>query len=43
MLRQVRSAAHAVRSGLRVFRRPKLGAAATVAQLSAWGVQWVAC
>jgi phosphatidylinositol alpha-mannosyltransferase len=43
LLRQVRSAAHAVRSGLRVFRRPKLGATATAAQLSAWGVQWVAC
>jgi phosphatidylinositol alpha-mannosyltransferase len=32
-----------VRSGLRVFRRPKLGAWATLTQLSAWGIQWLAC
>jgi phosphatidylinositol alpha-mannosyltransferase len=32
-----------VRAGLAVFRRPKLGAIATVAQLGAWGLQWIAC
>jgi phosphatidylinositol alpha-mannosyltransferase len=42
-LRQLRAALTDVRSGLRVFRTPKLGAQATIAQLSAWGLQWVAC
>jgi phosphatidylinositol alpha-mannosyltransferase len=32
-----------VRSGLQVFRRPRLGGWAAVMQLSAWGVQCVAC
>ena len=32
-----------VRAGLVVFRRPKLGAIATVAQLAAWGLQWFSC
>ena len=32
-----------VRSGLRVFRNPRLGAWAATAQLTAWGVQWIAC
>jgi phosphatidylinositol alpha-mannosyltransferase len=32
-----------VRRGLRVFRRPKLGAWAAVMQLSAWALQWMAC
>ena len=32
-----------VRSGLQVFRRPKLGAWALVMQLSAWAIQWLAC
>jgi phosphatidylinositol alpha-mannosyltransferase len=32
-----------VRSGLRVFRNPRLGAWAAAAQLTAWGVQWIAC
>jgi phosphatidylinositol alpha-mannosyltransferase len=32
-----------VRVGLVVFRRPKLGAIATVAQLSAWALQWLSC
>lgn len=31
------------RAGLMVFRRPKLGLIATVAQLSAWALQWLAC
>ncbi len=39
----VRGAVVKVRSGLQVFRRPKLAAWATTAQLSAWAVQWVAC
>jgi phosphatidylinositol alpha-mannosyltransferase len=32
-----------VRSGLQVFRRPKLGAWAAVMQLTAWAIQWLAC
>jgi phosphatidylinositol alpha-mannosyltransferase len=32
-----------VRSGLTVYRRPQLGAAAVTAQLGAWAVQWLAC
>jgi phosphatidyl-myo-inositol alpha-mannosyltransferase len=32
-----------VRSGLRVFRNPRLGAWAATTQLLAWGVQWIAC
>ena len=32
-----------VRAGLAVFRRPRLGAIATVAQLSAWALQWLSC
>jgi phosphatidylinositol alpha-mannosyltransferase len=32
-----------VRSGLEVFRRPRLGAWAAIAQLLAWAVQWIAC
>ena len=39
----VRSALTQVRSGLAVFRRPKLGVVATVTQLLAWVVQWLAC
>jgi phosphatidylinositol alpha-mannosyltransferase len=31
------------RSGLTVFRRPKLGGWAALTQLSAWGIQWLAC
>ncbi len=42
-LRQARDALTSVRSGLRVFRSPKLGMQATLAQLAAWGLQWVAC
>ena len=33
----------AVRNGLQVFRRPRLGAWATAMQLSAWAIQWLAC
>ena len=32
-----------VRSGLEVFRRPKLAAWATATQLTAWALQWLAC
>ena len=32
-----------VRSGLRVFRSPRLGFQATTMQLGAWALQWVAC
>jgi phosphatidylinositol alpha-mannosyltransferase len=40
---QIRNAMTRVRAGLTVFRRPRLGAIATVSQLSAWAVQWIAC
>ncbi len=32
-----------VRSGLRVFRSPRLGPEAVAMQLGAWALQWVAC
>ena len=32
-----------VRSGLEVFRHPKLGAWAAFTQLTAWAIQWFAC
>jgi phosphatidylinositol alpha-mannosyltransferase len=32
-----------VRSGLKVFRRPRLGLTAIVSQLLAWTLQWLAC
>ena len=38
-----RTAMEQVRSGLDVFRRPKLAAWATTAQLTAWAVQWLSC
>jgi phosphatidylinositol alpha-mannosyltransferase len=38
-----RNAMEQVRSGLQVFRRPKLAAWATTAQLTAWAVQWLSC
>ena len=40
---QARGAMWKVRSGLRVFRSPKLGGLATTAQLSAWVIQWLSC
>jgi phosphatidylinositol alpha-mannosyltransferase len=43
LAREVRSALVQVRDGLRVFRRPRLGGTAAVAQLSAWVVQWLSC
>jgi phosphatidylinositol alpha-mannosyltransferase len=32
-----------VRSGLAVYRRPRLGLVAASAQLGAWALQWIAC
>ncbi len=40
---QVRGALTRVRAGLTVFRRPRLGALAAGAQLSAWGLQALSC
>jgi phosphatidyl-myo-inositol alpha-mannosyltransferase len=42
-LAQVRHATSLVRSGLLVFRRPRLGLVAAIAQLTAWAVQWMSC
>ncbi len=42
-VRRARAALHQVRAGLTVFRRPRLGATATAAQLLAWILQWLAC
>jgi phosphatidylinositol alpha-mannosyltransferase len=42
-LPQVRTALARVRSGLAVFRQPRRAGIATVAQLSAWAIQWLAC
>jgi phosphatidyl-myo-inositol alpha-mannosyltransferase len=43
LLAQARSAMTRVRAGLVVFRKPKLGAIATAAQLGAWALQWFSC
>ena len=43
VLAQIRGAMTRVRAGLMVFRRPRLGAIASVTQLSAWAFQWFAC
>jgi phosphatidylinositol alpha-mannosyltransferase len=40
---QARGALARVRSGLEVFRHPKLGGTALVAQLAAWALQWLSC
>jgi phosphatidylinositol alpha-mannosyltransferase len=40
---QIRGAITKVREGLQVFRNPRLGAAAAVFQLTAWGLQSVSC
>ena len=40
---QARGALARVRWGLRVFRSPRLGSIATLAQLSAWALQWLSC
>ncbi|MBN1528923.1 MAG: flippase-like domain-containing protein [Thermoleophilaceae bacterium] len=38
-----RNAMVQVRSGLQVFRKPRLGAWAATMQLTAWAIQWLAC
>jgi phosphatidyl-myo-inositol alpha-mannosyltransferase len=43
LLGQARAALKLVRSGLTVYRRPRLGIAAASAQLGAWAVQWISC
>jgi phosphatidylinositol alpha-mannosyltransferase len=40
---QARKALTRVRAGLTVFRSPRRGAVATVAQLAAWALQWLSC
>jgi phosphatidylinositol alpha-mannosyltransferase len=40
---QVREAIGRVRAGLKVFRQPRLGIAATAAQLTAWALQATSC
>ncbi len=40
---QISAALIRARDGLAVFRRPRLGAIATVAQLAAWGLQLLSC
>ncbi|MEA2223979.1 MAG: phosphatidyl-myo-inositol alpha-mannosyltransferase, partial [Solirubrobacteraceae bacterium] len=40
---QARAALVQLRDGLMVFRRPRLGAIAAVAPLSAWAVLWMSC
>ena len=40
---QAREALARVRSGLRVFRSPRLGTEAVAMQLGAWALQWVSC
>jgi phosphatidylinositol alpha-mannosyltransferase len=42
-LTRMRGALTRVRAGLIVFRRPRLGAIATVGQLSAWALQLLSC
>jgi phosphatidylinositol alpha-mannosyltransferase len=39
----IRSAMERVRSGFAVFRKPRLGSWATLTQLFAWTLQWMAC
>jgi phosphatidylinositol alpha-mannosyltransferase len=43
LLANVRAALVRVRAGLSVFRNPRQAAAATLLQLSAWGLQWLSC
>jgi len=43
LLAQARQAMTRVRAGLAVFRRPKLGIAAALAQFGAWTLQWLSC
>ena len=41
--RALRRSLARLRDGLRVFRHPRQAAAGTVAQLGAWGLQWMSC
>lgn len=43
LLARARVALRRLRAGLLVFRDPRLGATATLAQLAAWAVQWMSC
>jgi phosphatidylinositol alpha-mannosyltransferase len=43
LLTNLRTALVRVRAGLRVFRNPRQASAATLLQLSAWGLQWMSC
>ena len=43
LLARLRGALARVRAGLTVFRQPRLGLAATMAQLAAWGLQALSC
>jgi len=43
LLANVRATLVRVRAGLHVFRNPRQAAAATLLQLSAWGLQWLSC
>ena len=43
LLAQARGAMTRVRAGLVVFREPRLGPVAAVAQLTAWALQWLSC
>jgi phosphatidylinositol alpha-mannosyltransferase len=43
LVAQIRGALARVRAGLIVFRRPRLGFQATVAQLAAWALQCLSC
>ena len=43
LIGRARAALVQLRGGLAVFRRPRLGGIAAIAQLSAWVVQWVSC
>ena len=43
LLSQARRAMTRVRAGLAVFRQPRLGTGAAVAQFAAWGLQWLSC
>ncbi len=40
---QIRGAMTRVRAGLAVFRQPRLGATAALAQFAAWALQWLSC
>ena len=42
-VRGARAALAQVRQGVRVFRTPRLGLAATLLQLGAWAIQWLSC